>query len=115
MGLEALLGIGADFAQIATGVVATFFGSRYMWRARKRRLRLEEYLDAQKKKDEGVEGKGHGLRTVLHLMSHLAMTEADVMEAAFTSKKITRLTGVDDKTGRADTLFFQFDQHGILN
>lgn len=110
-----VLSIGANAAQIVTGVVAGVLGSRYLWQARKRRLRLERYLKVERKKAEEPGGTGNGLHTVVHLMSYLAMTESQVLEAAFTSRTIKRWTSRDKETGRADVLFFQYDKHGGAN
>lgn len=43
----------------------------------------------------------------MHLMARLSLTEAEVLSAAFRSKKISPVVGVDDK-GRADKLLFEY-------
>jgi hypothetical protein len=115
MDWQNVLSIVANVAQIVTAIVAAFFGGRVLWRAHRRRCALEEYLKAERKREEGPSGEGHGLRTILHLMSQLAMTEAQVLEAAFASHIVKRWTAVDEETGRADALFLQYDKRGGSN
>jgi hypothetical protein len=109
-----LLSIIANFAQIVTAAIAGFFGTRVLWRGYRRRRALEDYLQSERKDDEQY-GTGNGLRTVLHLMSKLAMTEAQVLDAAFGSNVVKRWTATDEETGRADALFLQYDKRGGSN
>ena len=53
-----------------------------------------------------------GSRGVMYLMAHLAMTEEQILEAAFASRKVKRWTGQDPETGRANALFLQYDEGG---
>jgi hypothetical protein len=110
-----VLALIANIAEIVTGVVAAVVGGTYMFRRRQRRLALETYLQSKRLKDEGPGGSGHGLRTVLHLVAHLAMTEEQILEAAFASRKIKRWTAQDPESGRAAALFFQYDKKGGAN
>ena len=109
------LSVGANIAAIVTGAAAGIVGGNYWYRRSKRRTALETYLHAQRVEDEGPGGTGHGLRTVIHLIARLAMTEEQILEAAFTSKKIKRWTAQDPETGRASALFFQYDEKGGAN
>lgn len=92
----------AHWAAILTAFVAAFGYGRFTWERHRKRRKLEDYLKA-----EGATGDDRGQRTVLHFVAALGMTEADVMDTAFRSKKIQRRTGVD-KNGRADTLLFEY-------
>lgn len=96
-----LLSIAADIAQAVTGLTAGILGGRYLWRARDRRVRLEEYLKSELERDQ------HS-HTVLHLIAHTAMTEAEVFEAAHASAKIKAMVSKDEETGLADGLFFRY-------
>jgi len=104
MDCSAILSAGGNVAQIVTGVVASVGGTIYLSRKQMRRSRLERYLEKERQDDE-PEGKT-GTRSVLHLMGHLSMTEAEVLDAAFNSRAIRTWVGADD-AGRADRLLFQ--------
>jgi hypothetical protein len=104
MDWDAILTIGADVAAIITGVVAVTGGCLYLRNKLSRRSCLEHYLEAERRADE-PEAKS-GTRSVLHLMGHLSMTEAEVLEAAFGSKSIRTWIGTDE-SGRPDRLLFQ--------
>lgn len=109
------LSLAANFAQVATGMIATVVGGHYMWQRRKRRVALESYLQSQRSKDERPATRGNGLRTVLHITARLAMTEQEVLEAAFSSRVIKRWTASDPETNRASVLFLQYDKKGGAN
>ena len=61
-----------------------------------------------------VKGKRHkddpGRRTVLFLASAMRMTEAEVLEAGFKSKKLKCVPGFDKETHRADVIYFEYDR-----
>ena len=107
--VERILEIGAYVAEIVTGITAAVVGGRYLWLVRQRRLILEKYLKSERRNDETLKAGEHGLRTVMHLMGYTAMTEAEVLDAAFASRNIVSFASTDPKTGRADALFFQFE------
>lgn len=96
-----LLSIAADIAQAVTGLTAGVLGSRYLWRARDRRLRLENYLKSELERNRYS-------HTVLHLVAHTAMSEAEVFEAAHASSKIKAIVSMDEETKLADGLFFRY-------
>lgn len=106
---ERILEIGAYVAEIVTGITAAVVGGRYLWLVRRRRRILEKYLEAERHSDETLKGGKHGLRTVMHLMGYTAMTESEVLDAAFASRNIVSVASTDPKTGRADALLFQFE------
>lgn len=89
----------ANYSQIATGVAAVGASLLY-WKDRLTKKRcLEKYLKAQK-----GEGLDQGQRSVLHLTRHLAMTEDDVLHAAFLSKKIEAKVRPNKETGLSEEL-----------
>jgi hypothetical protein len=100
----------ANIAQVVTGIVAGILGLSYVGGRRARRGRLENYLKAVKANDaKGVSVFELGRRTIAHLMAHLAMTEAQVLEAGFGNpKRVKSFPATDDKTGRAETLYFHY-------
>ena len=100
------LGTWSDIATIATACVAVVAFSQYQFARCKRVVALENYL--RRDRDErGPDDRGR--RTVLHLMAALAMSEADILDAAFRSKHIGRKTAADPETGRAAALYFFYD------
>lgn len=90
----------ADFAAIVTAVVAVWVWGRFVLQAKRRQWRLEEYLEEQR-----LNGGDQGMRTALHLMSNLAMTEEQIYTAAFNSKKITGVPMPDERGFAKDILF----------
>ncbi len=107
MDAAAILSALANVAAVATSVVASVAYLRYLSRKKQLRIRLENYLSDEKREDE-LEDR-HGTRSVLHLMGNLAMTEEEVLAAAFASKNIKSWIGMDE-AGRADRLLFQFSR-----
>jgi hypothetical protein len=97
MSLETL----ANFAQILTAIVAAGAAAYYGWDRRQKRLRLEEYLKAERQSPEPE-------HTVLHLMAALGMTEAELLHAGFRSAHVECLVHADPKTGLADKLLFAY-------
>jgi hypothetical protein len=70
---------------------------------------LEKYLKSERCKDKTSESESGGIRSLMYLMGFVAMTEAEVLDAAFASRSIKSFTSTDPKTGRADALLFQFE------
>lgn len=93
----------ADLSAVLTAVVAVWLWVRVVWAARKRRKALEDYLRAEKFNDGDK-----GLRTVLHLMSQLAMTEAEIYAAAFSSKVVKAVPVSEGDTKTAKRIMFQY-------
>ena len=98
-------------ADIATIIFAAVGIGAYGWYQIDlfiRRHRLEEFLKGE------VKGKRHkddpGRRTVLFLASQLRMTEAEILEAVFRSKKIKCVPGFDKETHRTDAIFLEYDR-----
>jgi hypothetical protein len=95
-------GFGANVAAVITAFVAVSVWLWFRGQKRKRRIRLEEYLLHVKEA-----GDDQGQRTIIHLMANLRMTEAQVFEAAFDSKKVITSPS-QDHMGIAKRIFFQY-------
>lgn len=102
-----LLDATAALAAIATAIVAIWAWAHYRYQRRDSRLRVERYLRAEK--EWGID---QGQRTVQHLIANLGMTEKEVLDAAFRSKTVRRLTRSDER-GFADILLFEYDDHKL--
>ncbi len=104
-----IMGAGADLASIATAGIAVWAWASYSCQRYKRRKRLEAYL--QKVREEALQNpnlNGEGMRSLIHLMSHLYMTESQVYEAAFSSRKVNSRPR-NGEGGVADLVMFQFN------
>lgn len=93
----------ANIAAILTAIIAVWAYGRFLWERRQKRIRLETHLRGEKSRAD------NGQRTVLHLVAHLGMSEAEIVDAAFKSKVIRRLVSVDEQ-GRADRLLLEYEQ-----
>ena len=96
--LETIANVGA----IVTAVITALVSSWYFHQRCQKRLRLENYLKAQK--DAGA---NKGQRTVMHLVAALGMTEAEIVDAAFRSGHIERKVTVD-QDGAASRLLLEY-------
>ncbi len=103
-----LLNAASDIATVVMAVVAISAYGWYQIDILMKRRRLEEFLKGE------VKGKRHkedrGQRSVLFLASQLRMTEAEVLEAAFKSKKIRCEPGFDKEKHRTDAILFEYDR-----
>lgn len=88
---ERVLAITANWAAILTAVVAVWAYGRYIWVGCQKRSRLEEHLKAEKAKRTNK-----GQRGIPHLVANLGMTESDIFDAAFRSKRVRRVTDIDE-------------------
>lgn len=104
MSYQELLGLAANWAAILTAVVAVWAYGFYHFERCRKRSKLESYLKAEKEKKVD-----RGQRTVLHLVAHLNMSESDVLDAAFRSKKVQCVTASDNKDRVALILFEHTD------
>ncbi len=99
----------ANFASILTAALAGIV-TIYIWLDRRRkRAKLEAYLREVKTSAKGGEV---GQKTVLHLMARLGMTEAEILQASFGSKRVKRTLAKDDKTGRAAAMLLEYNPTG---
>jgi hypothetical protein len=85
--------LDADFASIATGIVAVVAYCGYRYSRSKRRWRLEGHLRDTLSSQAGQERAGEV--NVPVLMAELGMTEAEILEAAFRSRKVKRVVRPD--------------------
>jgi hypothetical protein len=97
----------SDIAEISTAVVGIGAYGWYQLAALLRKRLLEAFL---KNEDTKKSQERAGLRSVLYLASQLRMTEAEVLEAGFKSRKIKSVAGFDKATGRADVILFEYDR-----
>lgn len=97
------LAIASDWAAILTAAIAVVAYGRFVWEQMQRRRSLEHYL-----REEKLRRHDEGRRSVIHLMANLAMTEAEILAAAFQSKFVIAVPGVDE-SGKASRLLFEYD------
>lgn len=100
------LGFLANIAAILTALVAVIGYGVYRWELRRKRLLLEDYLRARKTaaKREGKKGQ----HTVLHLMAALRLSETEVFQASFHSRKVRPVVARDRETGHARDILFEY-------
>lgn len=95
----------ANGASIVTAFVA-LVAAGYVWfDLRRKRQKLERYLKEVK---QSATGSDKGQRTLLHLIAKLGMTEAELLQASFRSKKVQRRLAKDDETGRASAMLLEY-------
>jgi hypothetical protein len=104
------LSVVSDLAQVVICVLLVGAGSLYFWPKRSRRVRLERYLETVRRNAETRGGRGNGARGVAELMSACLMTEAQILEAAYSSRKIASWVTVDEESGRAGSLQFRISE-----
>lgn len=102
MTYEGSVSIVANWAAILTAAVAVSGYGRYLLGQRKLRLRLEDHLREEKRRDQD-----QGRRGIVHLMGNLSMTEAELLSAAFRST-LVKSSFVVDPQGRAERLLFEY-------
>lgn len=84
-------GIGANIASIITAIVAVSAWIYYRRNLRRKRRDLENYLeDLWKNKGQKTQ------RTLVSLSAALAMTKADILQAAFVSNRVARRVKTDE-------------------
>ncbi len=71
---------------IATGIAAIYYVLELLFLKHRKRQALERYLLAQR--ESSLDPNDQGMRTVLHLMAKLKLTEAEVYDAAFSSRNV---------------------------
>ena len=98
-----VLEITSHWAAILTAVVAVVAYVWYRWGIHSKRIQLENYLKAEK-----TAARDKGQRTILHLMARLGLTEAEVLQASFGSKRIVRRIAADPTTRLADAILLEY-------
>jgi len=103
-----ILEISSQLAAILTFIGAAYGYGAYRWKSRKKLKRLEDYLKRQKINGKGANSGFTGKHSVLHLMRHVGLTEAEILQASFDSKHIKRYTLASRETGMAQMLLFGY-------
>lgn len=101
--IEDWFGLAADLAQVLTSIVAVWLWVRFILSAHRRRKALERYLRYEKNRS-----KDRGMRSILHLMSNLSMTEEQIYSAAFGSKCVSTVPLTNEKSGLAESILFVY-------
>ena len=95
----------ADLASILTAIAAVAAWAYFLLARYRKRLRLERYLKGAKAR--AAHGK-KGQHTIIHLMAECGMTEAEILDAAFRSRKIDRPVRVEGASGRAVEILLEY-------
>jgi hypothetical protein len=98
----------SNFAAIMTAVVAVVAYGGYWCDRRSKRRRLENYLRDVKEAGRGSSTGDQGMRSVMHLMARLRMTDNDVLRAGFDSKCIDSRLAKDDENNLATAILFAY-------
>jgi hypothetical protein len=98
----------ANIAQVVTALVAGWAYFAYRSKLKRKRLRLEKHLAEERSSVLPKATADMGQRSVTHLMARVAMTEADIPEAAFSSDLIESYVSTDSETGHAAKLLFAY-------
>lgn len=93
-------------ASILTALVALVAYGQYQWKRRSKRKLLEDFLRNEHPGKREPNDKGR--RTVMHIMAELGMTEADVLDAAFSSRRVKRTPAQNRDTGRAEAIYLEY-------
>jgi hypothetical protein len=97
------LEVASYIAAIGTAAVATCAWRKYQRDNATKQEKLENYLKAEKAKQVN-----QGQRTLNHLMAHVGLSHADILQAAFDSKKI-KLTPKESARGHAIGVWLEYD------
>jgi len=103
------LNAASDIATVFLAVVAIGAYGWYQLDMLLKRWRLENFLRDEKPGKRSKTDPGH--RSVLFLASQLRMTEEEVLQAGFRSKRLKCVPGFDKDTHRTDVILFEYD-HG---
>jgi hypothetical protein len=99
------LEIWANIASIATAIVAGGAAVAYWRDGCKKQKRLEDYL-----RQEKLDNSERRIHSVLHLMSALGMTEAEIFKASFSSQHIVSKIRPNPDTGLAEYILFEYSE-----
>jgi hypothetical protein len=105
----------ADVAVIATFILAflgVFGYLSQLWGRLQRRLKLEAYLEGianTEKLAQHTESEEQTQKhTAIHIMKNVGLTQDEIIQASFASKRIERFVHVNRDTGAADYLLFRY-------
>jgi hypothetical protein len=94
----------ANIASIATAFFAAAAWLFYLIDRMRKRRKLENYLRKEK-----LDLNADSQHSIVHLMAELRMTEADILRAAFDSCHVRCPVKVDNETGLAGKILFEYD------
>ncbi|MDD1452624.1 hypothetical protein NHF48_019605 [Sphingomonas sp. H160509] len=97
-------------ASIMTAAVAVWAWWQFGLRRRRNRSALENYLNGLRGKPQW--GTDKGQRTIVHLMAELRQTEAEIIEGAFSSRKVQIIRVPDPRTGLAAEIMISYKDNG---
>ncbi len=96
----------ASIITLIITTVATIVGLwgyfSYRFNIYQKQRKLEQYLQGQNKK-----ANGQALRSLLHIVRHVGLTEDEIIQISFKSKRIDRRINTDEK-GFAKSLLFVY-------
>lgn len=104
----------ADIAAILTFVGAALAYGRYEVAAILKRRKLEDYLRTEKirvqeeDKNKPPADRREGKFSIVHIMKDVGLTEDEIIQASFRSRKIRRFVTKKPPTNIADDLLFQY-------
>lgn len=101
-----LIEIVANIAAILTAAVALIVSITYTCGQKNKIKSLEDYL-----RTERQAGKDKGQRSILHLVANVGLTEAEIIQASFKSRRIKRRLTTDPETDLANSILFEFDEN----
>jgi hypothetical protein len=100
MTLDNVLRHSAEFAEIVTGFAAIAASVKYVFNERHNSHMIQEHLRDQQNMDGGK-------RSMLHVMSHTGLTEAEVLKASF-NKRHSQIDRAHDDDGVTDAIFLSY-------
>jgi len=96
------LEILANVASVFTALVAVLAACYYALDRRRKREKLENYL-----RDAKRENPNRHTYTILHLMAQLGLTESEILNASFSSRRVSRKEHVNRDTMLTDQILFE--------
>jgi len=94
-------------AAIGTAGLASWAWAYYHWERFWRRVRLERRLRDTLTIQYG--NGEEGAQSIPRLMAALGMSEKDIMDASFRSRRVERTSLADPETGHARTVLLRYD------
>jgi hypothetical protein len=107
------LNAASDIATVFLAIVAVGAYGWYQLDMFLKRRRLENFLKGERPGKHSKSDPGH--RSVLFLASQLRMTEDEVLQAGFRSKRLKCAPGFDKDTHRPDVILFEYKGNVIFD
>ena len=98
----------ADVCTILTLIAGVSAWCNYRYAVRRKRIILEEYLELEKGRALKGQPDSYAKRSVKHLTAKLGLTEGEILQASFSSRKIARTTQANPSTGLAGELLLEY-------